>query len=187
MKKTKYLQKGRERHYDDGFPSDGLLVKRSIYQYFNPTVSYAEAKQYSLLTRLCRKTSKENCFTYVITDSCGHIKIGHAHNLISRLESLQCGNPFPLFLAFCVRVFFIDRTESRNLAAVIERNTQEELHLQRTCGEWFDCSIDDAKQVFAAAVTHTREVFGSERIGKILAFKGGIFLHNYYKIIEQRK
>ena len=63
---------------------------------------------------------------YVISDCCGHVKIGVAKNPINRLKALQTGMPTKLVILACA-----DWPNS------YERRIHRVLHASRLQGEWF--------------------------------------------------
>lgn len=80
---------------------------------------------------------------YVITDGCGCIKVGISDNPMSRLLTMQTGNPHDLTLMFrSVEYAFRDALD-------LERIVHAQLDEYAARGEWFRC---DATLAIAAIV-----------------------------------
>lgn len=124
---------------------------------------------------------------YVISDGCGHVKIGVARDPEKRLRELQVGNANKLRV---IGHFWCDRPGDSEAAA------HRELDYCRARGEWFGCGIQEACDVVRATLDSEREPLSmvSVRIKKDIwaalnkeAAKTGIGAHLLIrKIMAQR-
>ena len=71
-------------------------------------------------------------YIYFIKDNLGHIKIGVAQNVKTRLSSLQTANPMQLEL------YQVFKVENINVAHRIEQRLHSHFRDYRIKGEWFD-------------------------------------------------
>ena len=71
-------------------------------------------------------------YVYFITDGHGHIKIGKADDVVSRLNELQTGNPFKLHTLLSIIVN--SKREAFNLELSLHKKFKE----YRLEGEWFE-------------------------------------------------
>ena len=78
-----------------------------------------------------------NHFVYVIGPAEPPIKIGISKNCEKRVKSLQTGHSQKLLLHYAEPV-------SPELARVFEQIIHNNLRLQKTQGEWFNISVEDA-------------------------------------------
>lgn len=74
-----------------------------------------------------------------------YVKIGKAGCVISRLRSLQTGNPLKLYVH---RVFSFDKTSDATKVEVWAHQDATRLH-GRAVGEWFRCGAVDAHNLIA--------------------------------------
>lgn len=86
---------------------------------------------------------------YVIGSASGQHKIGISANPTNRLIALQTANPMALSLA---RSTVMLRSEARE----VERHAHWLLRHQRSSGEWFSCSLDEALTAVDTALRAVR-------------------------------
>lgn len=80
----------------------------------------------------------ERTFVYLVGREEGPIKCGITSNLFSRLRSLQTGCPFR------IQVIYVHTALVREMAAQIEGHFHRSHDTDRTEGEWFNITSEDA-------------------------------------------
>ena len=92
--------------------------------------------------------SERNVCIYVIQSADGHIKVGTAKNVQKRLRQLQGANPHALTIAHM----------SGGMLRIIAEQTEFEAHHRlrdkHVQGEWFLCTVEDAKAAISEARTY---------------------------------
>lgn len=96
--------------------------------------------------------SERGVFVYVIQSADGHVKVGTAKNIAKRLRQLQGANPHILTTAYCSAGML------RIIAEQVEFEAHHRLHQHHVTGEWFLCTVEDARSAIAAAITYVRNM-----------------------------
>lgn len=94
--------------------------------------------------------SDRGVFVYIICSPDGHVKVGTAKNVEKRLRGLQVANPQVLTVAH------VSGGMLRIIAEQVEFEAHHRLHQFHVHGEWFFCSVDDAKTAICDALTYVR-------------------------------
>lgn len=83
------------------------------------------------------------------------VKIGKADTPSYRLSILQCGCPYPLKVAWKLRI-------PQHLARAVEHDAHKRLHELRRAGEWFEADLATAKAAIKAAHDYIKEVIKTD-------------------------
>lgn len=197
MKKTKNGIPRREVSW-----CGNALVKTHVVWAFASQIAKAEHIQREMLLNVERTMGADSCLVYVLTNTCGSVKIGHARNLSARLRTLQCGSYTPILVAAVVEVSLMNRTESRLLARDIEQRAHDELGLYRGMGEWFLCAFEfcesamrhalqessqNCEQACAAWAWMTGNAEPCADIGEMRTFADAVKCHESYQLRKAQK
>lgn len=100
------------------------------------------------------KVMRGRCAVYVIGEvDAACVKVGVANNVVSRLASLQTGNPRKLYVH---RAFWFQHKETANCVEGATHRTLGKAH-RRLVGEWFECNPHEAHKAILAAAGRYRE------------------------------
>lgn len=83
--------------------------------------------------------NKDRLWNYVYIVKCNNFyKIGNTFNLESRLNSLQCGNPYPLIIVFSVK-----HPQAKELEIILHKHFDKKRYFR----EWFELTDDDLIEI----------------------------------------
>lgn len=94
--------------------------------------------------------SERGVFVYVIRSASGHLKVGTAKNVSKRLRALQGANSQILTLEH------VSGGMLRVIAEQVEFEAHHRLHQFHVHGEWFSCTVEEARQAIATAAVYVR-------------------------------
>lgn len=89
-------------------------------------------------------------FVYVIMASSGHVKIGKANNVDTRLATLRTASPFPLTLVSTLRC-----ADPREIEKLLHRKFSS----KRTHGEWF--LLDPREMDYLAGLNEETDLYAT--------------------------